>query len=416
MELLLARVSKEIWLIAIRMIPLCDTGWCMHLLGLFYARHNPLFVRYSQSFDCTFQNMIEAACDLCQISRMQSLPSQTVLFLAAITLVAGLIFPPMSAYTAVYVTLAALVCGIILCWRDIAHLLAMRSFMVVLYGFVLYLLTEPFRWHGPDDLLILAVFLPVLLAGGLVLLLCAEPRLATPFILAALCLTGALGAFFVALNDVLVLNIGRAGGGNNPIHFADLTVTLGFMVLIGLFVTKSAWRFVFLAGPLLAVAVALLSGTRGAVMTILLVSMLLVVVFSIWQRSVRPALFVLATFVIIGAAGFALRPDTITRAEDGLRQSIAATNILLFDQENGEAPVGIDASTDVRVIMIRSAWQAFLDAPVFGHGAGQIIDATRPYFPERHKDIGAHLHADWADFLVAGGLVGFGAYLFDPMF
>ena len=59
-----------------------------------------------------------------------------------------------------------------------------------------------------------------------------SPRLTTPIAIAGCCLAGSLigaslGAWEVAANG------GRAGAGNNPIHFSGLVVILGFCALPG---------------------------------------------------------------------------------------------------------------------------------------------------------------------------------------
>ena len=49
---------------------------------------------------------------------MQNQSSPIVLFLTITALVSGLIFPPLSAYTAVYVTLGAMLFGLVPYWRE----------------------------------------------------------------------------------------------------------------------------------------------------------------------------------------------------------------------------------------------------------------------------------------------------------
>lgn len=317
----------------------------------------------------------------------------------------------MAAYFAVYVTLGAMLIAVGLYWREIGQVISKPPYALVAGAFVLYMLTEPFRWQGPDDLIILAVFFPTVVGVGLATLLRTKPDFTTPLMLGSFCLVGAASGCIVALNDIFVLGLHRAGGGNNPIHFAGLTVTLGFMSLIGSFGTKSTWRFIFLAGPVLAAIAVLLSGTRGAVMTIFLVTAMLTVAFCFWQRSIKPLLLAVSILVIVSAAGFVLEPNLAARAEKGFSQSMATAQALLFTADTGEAPAGVDVSSDIRLSMIRSAWQAFLDAPLLGHGAGQIITATRPYYPERYGFIDAHLHSDLADLMVAGGIIGILSYL-----
>lgn len=348
---------------------------------------------------------------MCQINVMQNISSQMTIFLTIVALVSGFVYPSLSAYTAVYVAIGAMFAGFVLHGHVSAKMIATPPYMLVFGSFALYMIFEPFRWNGIDNLIILAVFVPVAASVGLAALLHVEPRLNSSFLLGCLCLAGSLGAFFVAVNDIFILNLPRAGGGNNPIHFADLTVTIGFLSIIGIFGIRSPWRFIFFVGPILASASAMLSGTRGVVMTIIVLSVILTLTFSIWQRSIRPVLVVSAVLLVIIVSAIAVKPQVIARAQDGWQQSIVTAHHLLFDKDTGEKPDGVDNSTDYRISMMRSAWSAFLDSPIFGHGAGQIIPATRPYYPERNSGIGAHLHSDIADFMVAGGIVGLLSYL-----
>lgn len=346
------------------------------------------------------------------ITETTRMPSQLTLFLAASVLVAGLVFPPLSSYTAVYVTMGAMVLGGSVLWRSMSSIVRNRAYVAVIVALALLAVPLPFVWHGPDDLLIIVALLPVLFGVGLVALLDVEVRFASPYVIGALCLSGALGAVLAGLNDVYVLGIARAGSGNNPIHFADLTVTLGFFALVGLFGGTSRWRLVYLAGPLLGLAAIFLSDTRGAMLGFVIVSVPVLLLFFLWFASLRPWIAGGFALVVVGVVALsALIPTTSTRAMSAFADTQAA--ISAFMTEDGlESPIpGVDSSTDQRIALIRGAIGVFRDHPVFGVGAGQIIPAAQEHFPERYRQMGNHLHSDLGDFAAAAGMFGLAGYL-----
>lgn len=69
-----------------------------------------------------------------------------------------------------------------------------------------------------------------------------------------------------------------------------------------------------------------------------------------------------------------------------------------------------------RLIPWETAWQAFMDAPLFGHGLGssynlffEYVDpATRMYHHERSYN---HAHSEWLEYLAEAGLLGWVAFV-----
>lgn len=88
--------------------------------------------------------------------------------------------------------------------------------------------------------------------------------------LGAMALAGAAGAAAMAVGELLSSGTTRAGETvADPIHFADLALGAGFLALIGSVYTKGAGRWIYLLAPAAATLAILLSGTRGAVIALL---------------------------------------------------------------------------------------------------------------------------------------------------
>ena len=321
-------------------------------------------------------------------------------------------FPALSSYTAVYVMMGAMLLGAVVQWPRLGGILRHRAYLAVLAALGLLAIPLPFVWHGPDDLLIAGIVLPVLIGVGLVALLEVEPRFGSPLVLGTLSLVGALAAALAGLNDVYIFGIGRAGVGNNPIHYADLSMVLGFFALVGLFGTESRWRLLFLAGPLLGLEAIILSGARGAVLGFAMVCVPVVILMIVWFREIR--FWVIGGLVITAIAAGALfisEPGVSNRAMSAFGDSRAALSALFAGQDTVASAREGDYSMDERLALLRGGVSVFLAHPVFGVGAGQIMPSAREYFPERFKLMGNHLHYDLGDFAAGAGVFGLAGYL-----
>ena len=310
------------------------------------------------------------------------MPSIVTLILVSAALAAGLIFMPISSYASSYIAMGAALVGAVMFRQRLGPILRHPAYLAVFAAMGLLVVTLPFVWQGPGDLLLLVAILPVPIGFGLVALIEVEPRFGSPLLIGSFSLIATIVALLAGLEDVYVHGLERAGSGNNPIHFADLTVTLGFFSLVGLFGTQKLWRVVFLAGPVLGLEVVLLSQTRGAVIGFVLVLALALLLLAIWYRHVWR--FLAAGAVVLALAITALvytTPVVSNRALSAFSDAEFAYSILMSDK-GVDAPIeGIDFSTDQRIALVRGAWGVFSSHPVFGVGAGQIIEAAREYFP-----------------------------------
>ncbi len=341
------------------------------------------------------------------------MPQPIHLILLCLALVSGMVFPAIASYTAVYPTMGALILGAILCWPQTAGTLRTGPYIALGLAFLLLAITLPFVWHEPADLLVLVVLLPIPLGAAFVALAEKEPRLVTPTIIGGFCLIGTIAAVIAALNDVFLLGIERAGAGNNPIHFAGLAVTLGGVSLIGVCGSRSPWRILFLAGPVMGLVAALLSGSRGPTLSAMVLLVLQLPLLIVWFRRfwiVWVAPVVLAA--IAAAIIFWADPSIGTRAINAVTASTHAVVALYENSDPNTLPPGVDDSTNQRLAFIRSGWAAFMQSPIYGHGATQLITAPEAFFPERYQGLlGAHLHFDVGDFAVVAGTLGVLAYL-----
>jgi len=327
----------------------------------------------------------------------------TVLALSMILLVSGLVFPPLTAYTTVYLMLLTMLAGLALLSSRHWDVLGLPAFNALWLSLIFSLVAFFAVGVNMANFGAIAVLLPILAAPGAAFLLREEPQFTSTQLIAGLCLVGSLAAAAIAIYDVEFQNLPRAGGGNNPIHFGGISVMIGFMSLLGLFGTRSPWRFLFLLGPVSGLAAAVLSGSRGPILAGVVLAVLSVLIMMIWYRREKAAWIWFAIGSALSVAAMAMTGGALLG-----RFYYFAVELpqLLF------AGVTKDASTLQRFDKYEAAWTAFVAKPIFGHGTSQLNNIL---FPEGAGEISAlgskHFHNDLADFAVAGGLFGIGAYV-----
>jgi O-antigen ligase len=332
------------------------------------------------------------------------MPHPLALPIIAIVFVAGLLFPPMAAYRAAYsVAGGAIMAALLLSPRnwEVYWALPMRLLWLAFLAFVI---TLPFVFQHEGDFYLFLALSPVMVAPAIVMLTREEPRFASPMIVGLISLAASFAALCVALNDIYLLGAPRAGGGNNPIHFAGLSIILGYMALIGLFGSISKWRYIMLLGPTLATAAVAYSSSRGPMLADLALGILSLpfLVFWFWRERpfqiLYPVSLVLTVFVALSVG-----PSGDLRA----RNVLGDIGTVMAETEQA------DGATQQRLVLYRAALEAFKQSPVFGHGSGQLASATGPHMPDEYAGMrhSEHLHNDAADFAVIGGALGLFAYL-----
>lgn len=205
--------------------------------------------------------------------------------------------------------------------------------------------------------------------------------------------------------EVFVMGKERAQGNTSAIFFSDMAVLLGFFSLWGLVTIKSNWRWLLLVGFPFGLGAAVLGGTRGSM--IAAVGLLAgFVLYLVTDRTMSLRLRAL-TFIAIAlvSVGFVFTFFDMSRM-----LSIAGTAV---EVASGDQPT--DVSANYRLMFYRAGLQAFIEAPIFGHGWFRRFAAAFPHMNEpglQHwaNDRTAHLHSDVITFASGTGLVGVIAY------
>lgn len=264
-----------------------------------------------------------------------------------------------------------------------------------------------FTSEEANDLLFAFNFLPLLLAVPLRWQLEKYAQVDSALLIGRLSLAGAGIAVIVGAVQVGMFGFERAGQPlMSTFHFADTAMLLGFTALVGLFVPGERRRWIYLLGPVFGVLVALLSGTRGALIAAPVLGFV-ALAFALAQAPVRHRGVTLIVAVAVAALSaillFVAAKAGLTRALDGfsVTQDVIA----------GEA---VDQSTQERLTMLWGGWQAFLHAPLFGYGWLDMVPAILPYIPsdqiERMLTF-RQLHNGLLSFAVGAGIPGIISFL-----
>jgi O-antigen ligase len=282
-------------------------------------------------------------------------------------------------------------------------------FMPLLAGMVL-LLASAVTAKSPLHVVAPLVFAHLYLIGALVALYRRLGPSLSLTTIGMLALLGALGGAVLTGFDVLVLGSERGGLVNNPIRMAALTLPLGFTALVGLWGQSGAWRWCFLAGPVLGLLTAYFTGSRGPILAGLVMAAIAVSAICITQLPRRRAIqfHVAAGVLMLFAAGMLI-------ATSALQTMPLTDDIAAAMRGDGSA----DGSTTERLNMYGAAYQAFLASPWVGHGFIDYIRIAETYAaPGRDFIIYDHLHNDIANFSVVAGVMGilaYGLFMFGPL-
>jgi O-antigen ligase len=255
----------------------------------------------------------------------------------------------------------------------------------------------------PSDVLIVVNFGWLLLFIPLqsVLKRIAGPNAATT--IARLALAGTALTLGLALFEAIALDADRAGRlMSDPIRIASMAVILGYASLVGVVAETSRRRFIYVLGPILAVGVALLAQTRGAIVSSAAIGAIAMLLLIPNRRTAIIAAIV--TLVAAVAAIWVAAQFHIGRTD----VLVGAIRQLLTGQ-----PIS-NPSANIRMTMLQASLPAFAESPWYGHGWQQLIAAVKPYLPLGEEGLlrgQSHLHNDIANFAVAGGVIGLLAYL-----
>lgn len=318
--------------------------------------------------------------------------------LASALLLMALVMPQVAGRPAPYLTLlVALVGAIYLAVRRSAVPLlvdtAGRLFWVAV-GILaaVFAITA----QSPHDLIYVFNFTALMLFVPMYTLLRRFAAPSATLVVALLALIGVAMVFANALLDSLVAGMDRVSAPNRAATNATL---LGFTALLGLLAPVGRWRAIFLAGPAMAVATELLAGSRGVILVLPPLMGLAIRFLVPRHRLVVAGLAVVALVACVVAAGLFTE-----------LRSVSSIRILEEIFTSGQTT---DPNASVRLLLWRAGAQAFLEAPLVGHGWARLMPAAVAHIPAAAAGSVAtlpQLHNDIINFAVTGGVVGVGVY------
>jgi O-antigen ligase len=257
------------------------------------------------------------------------------------------------------------------------------------------------RW---TDVLLVFNFLMLLLYAPIRAELAKAAKPGNARRVANLSALGTLAALAVALFQVFILDSPRADNILfGAILLANTAIILGFLSLVGT-MTEGPLRWGYLAMPLVGIAVAGLTGSRGPLLSIV---PLLLVAAVFLARHFR----VQAWIVALSAAGLLVAGVLIMWAMDSRALTIfGAIGEVLAGRDISNI---VDLTTRYRLDLYWAGYQAFLQNPIFGHGWARLMSAAHPFLPmDKAPYVGLpQLHNDVVNFGVAAGAVGIAVYL-----
>ncbi len=274
------------------------------------------------------------------------------------------------------------------------------------FGFIISALVLALNANAWSDMRFVANFLPFILATPVYLLARKFAGEKAILVLLGLCLLGAFIALLIALNDTQIVGRARAKGYySGSIVFARNATALGFVAAVGFIMTRRPARYLFLLGPVFAIATTLLAQSRG---TLIAFPVLLAMLGWFYLRhapgkAIKPLLLLSATILLLGlitffAAGKAARVASLFQIIPDLLQ-------------NGSSG---DESVNIRLDFYRTGIDLFMASPWIGHGWAQMSELVYAVLNPAHYETVLvekfHFHNDILNFAVAGGIFGIIAY------
>jgi O-antigen ligase len=334
-------------------------------------------------------------------------PFETLLRRAVLALV--LVLPCLLGFLTTYLLLLAALAALVwlLLPRQRAESalrldLAGRLFLAGFLGLAAVIAVDALAAGRPRDLLyaldfgMLALYAPLasVLGRG------AGPR--NTAIVADLALAGTVLALAIAVAEEIIFHPDRAGFiGNDPIRFGDTALILGFLSLAGVLAHQGLRRWLYLAGPLSAVLVDLLSGARSALVAFPLLA-LLAALLLVRRRAVAAAIGGGAVLLFGGAVGIAL-----------LMHNSRVASVLDIARAVATGGPVADEATRQRLALYRAGIEAFEQAPLLGVGWHQRMPVVTTFLAGADKALGGlpHLHNEVLNFAVGAGVAGVLVYL-----
>ena len=331
-------------------------------------------------------------------------------------LIALFLFVTMGALGSISATLAQLcvLCTLPLIWNEAwrASLAGEPVLVAFLSAFLALVVAFVVSTQQASGALQGASFLAVVFAAMLFVYLRRFETSTLVNVVATTALAGVLLSLIVAAVQVWGLGFARAEGwASNANVLARVAILSGFVCLIG-FRAKD-WRRTspFLLGPIVGVLVVVLSGSRGAfiALPVLILVSSIFFVTPHFQKKVPLLVWLLIGVVCV------LGTMVFVSMSDRMLQMGATISAVLAGQSAGEA-------VDARIDMYGAGWFAFLASPIFGHGWSNIVGAANASLSPTAVSESLlgyrHLHSDFFNFAVGGGIVGlvaWGTFIFAPL-
>jgi O-antigen ligase len=276
---------------------------------------------------------------------------------------------------------------------------------VFLLAFAGLLLLIAVSANDLEDTLAAAEFLAFPLSWPLAMLVGRAAAPGNAARVGSLTLAGTGIAFAYAAATVFLSPVLRAGDviGNDPIRLADTAVILAFLsaVLMAPSAQGATRWFYLLAGPLLALGVVVLTGTRIAMVAYPVLACVSIVLTM--ERKGRGLLLGLAVALLLVAL-------VMTSGLGNQRfMSLAQT---LADVVGGRASTA-DEAVSLRMMFWQAGWSVFLSSPLFGVGWGNMMEMVLALMPAGSvpRDYFSHLHNEALTVAVAGGLAGLALFV-----
>lgn len=221
---------------------------------------------------------------------------------------------------------------------------------------------------------------------------------------ANLAVLGTLAALGVALFQLFVIGAARADNILfGAILLGNTAIILGFLAVMGA-MTEGPHRWVYLLMPVVGVAVAGLTGSRGPMLSVIPLGVVAAVFLArhFKVRLIVVAAAALGLLVVAGVAVWLMQSRALT-VFGAIGEVLAGRDIASV----------VDTTTRYRLDLYWAGYQAFLQSPVFGHGWVRLMSAAYPFLPADKAPYAnlPQLHNDVVNFAVAAGVIGVGAYL-----
>lgn len=275
-----------------------------------------------------------------------------------------------------------------------------RVFLVV---FAVLAVVFAIRADGVSDALHAFNFTMFLTYGAVAFFFASRSRWISAETVAQLTVLGtAIGFFEVAVSAAL--GVDRAAGLNiGPIVLSNALLAFGFIGAGGMLLRRDAWGWLYLLGPVLAVAATLLTGSRGPLLALPFAALVMV----IWLWRVRFGGRLLPALVGIGGLSAALGIGVFVLLQTRAGSLLAMIESLM------SGTLAVDESSRQRLVLWNAGWRAFADSPWLGYGWANIMDVTRTLLPAQDVALAdlPQLHNDVLNFAVGGGVVGIACYL-----